>query len=72
MVQREDMADADDAVTTMTASTRKGVLLDEHHYFSEDERRCPPNQESFPRARLLYQAAVVPGGRCLRIGIRPG
>lgn len=56
------MNDADgdiDLNDTMSAapSTKKGVLLDDHHYFSEDEEDVPRDQKRVPKGTSNYQAA---------------
>jgi pre-rRNA-processing protein TSR1 len=57
-VVEDDDEDMDaDAATTMTASTRKGVLLDDHHYFSDDESHMPNQPRKLPRGTSSYQAA---------------
>ncbi|KAK1772946.1 hypothetical protein QBC33DRAFT_522932 [Phialemonium atrogriseum] len=51
----EDM-DAD-AATTVTESMKKGVLLDDHHYFSDDESHIPKTPKKLPKGTSAYQAA---------------
>ncbi|KAK8086281.1 hypothetical protein PG994_001255 [Apiospora phragmitis] len=50
------MDDADDAVSVATTS-KKGVLLDDHHYFSEDEMEKPTKPLKLPKGTSNYQAA---------------
>lgn len=56
------MTDADggdmerDAATTVTAS-RKGVLLDEHHYFSDEQSEAAPWPKRLPKGTSQYQSA---------------
>lgn len=52
----EDM-DGDDLATTMTGATKKGVLLDDHHYFSDDEGHLPAKPKKLPKGTSSYQAA---------------
>ncbi|KAJ9149426.1 Ribosome biogenesis protein TSR1 [Pleurostoma richardsiae] len=50
--------DADvDAATSMTVSTRKGVLLDDHHYFSDEEAEDLSKPRKVPKGTSAYQAA---------------
>ncbi|ORY64441.1 putative pre-rRNA processing protein Tsr1 [Pseudomassariella vexata] len=53
-VVMEDM-DADTASIATTA--QKGVLLDDHHYFSEDEESKPAQPKKLPKGTSNYQAA---------------
>ena len=56
----DEMEDEDvdaDAATTMTVSTKKGVLLDEHHYFSEDEDEIHAKTLRLPKGTSKYQSA---------------
>lgn len=48
--------DLDDA-TSVAPSVKKGVLLDEHHYFSDEEGNVPYNTKRVPRGTSKYQAA---------------
>lgn len=48
--------DLDDAVS-MAPSTKKGVLLDDHHYFSEDEDETRDYTKRVPKGTSKYQAA---------------
>lgn len=48
--------DLDDA-TSVAPSTKKGVLLDDHHYFSEDEEFKPIDLMRVPKGTSKYQAA---------------
>lgn len=43
--------------TSVAPSTKKGVLLDDHHYFSEDEEDVPKDQRRVPKGTSKYQAA---------------
>ena len=57
----EDMAD--DAVS-MAPTERRGVLLDDHHYFSEDENVITaPRPKRLPKGTSKYQSAwYIDGG----------
>ncbi|KAF3766499.1 DUF663-domain-containing protein [Cryphonectria parasitica EP155] len=48
--------DLDDA-TSVAPSTKKGVLLDDHHYFSEDEGDTAIEKRRVPKGTSKYQAA---------------
>lgn len=48
--------DLDDA-TSVAPSVKKGVLLDEHHYFSEDEEDRAYEKKRVPKGTSKYQAA---------------
>ncbi|KAL8938682.1 MAG: hypothetical protein Q9216_003773, partial [Gyalolechia sp. 2 TL-2023] len=53
----ETMGDADEAPISEAPSERKGVLLDDYHYYSgEDESMLPPPKK-LPRGTSSYQAA---------------
>lgn len=56
------MRDADDDIelddsTSVAPSTKKGVLLDDHHYFSEDEDHAQVKHLRVPRGTSKYQSA---------------
>ncbi|CAN8103485.1 unnamed protein product [Discula destructiva] len=56
------MGDADgnmelDDATSVAPSVKKGVLLDEHHYFSDDEVNVPYDTKRVPKGTSKYQAA---------------
>lgn len=46
-----------DDVVSMAPSTKKGVLLDDHHYFSEDEDETRDYTKRVPKGTSKYQAA---------------
>lgn len=50
-------ADGDIDLDSVAPSTKKGVLLDDHHYFSEDEEDVPKDQKRVPKGTSKYQAA---------------
>jgi pre-rRNA-processing protein TSR1 len=52
------MEDAADYAMSIAPSDRKGVLLDDHHYFSDEETRIPDRTpKRLPRGTSKYQAA---------------
>lgn len=65
--EQEDLADLApfeatmddvDALSTSTAPTEKrGVLLDDHHYFSDDETHLPDAPKRLPKGTSSYQSA---------------
>jgi pre-rRNA-processing protein TSR1 len=42
---------------TIATDSHKGVLLDDHHYFSDDNSQIPPLPKRLPRGTSSYQAA---------------
>lgn len=50
------MEDADMAVS-VAQSDKRGVLLDDHHYFSDDETHLPQVPKRLPKGTSSYQAA---------------
>ncbi|KAK3943539.1 hypothetical protein QBC46DRAFT_456839 [Diplogelasinospora grovesii] len=57
-VDMEDDEDMDADATTMTGATKKGVLLDDHHYFSDDDEiRTLEPPKRLPKGTSKYQAA---------------
>ena len=46
-----------DATSTATTNEQKGVLLDDHHYFSDDNSHVPPIPKKLPQGTSSYQAA---------------
>lgn len=48
--------DLDDAVS-VAPSTKKGVLLDDHHYFSEEENIATSGKKKVPKGTSKYQSA---------------
>ena len=51
------MRDADQLTDSEGPSERKGVLLDDHHYFSDDNTHIPAMPKKLPRGTSRYQAA---------------
>jgi pre-rRNA-processing protein TSR1 len=56
LVAPEEVMMADDTVSMADAS-RKGVLLDDHHYFSEDDERVTVLPKRLPKGTSKYQSA---------------
>ena len=50
-------ADMTDVTSTMATSEQKGVLLDDHHYFSDDDSHLPTPPKKLPKGTSTYQAA---------------
>jgi pre-rRNA-processing protein TSR1 len=46
-----------DTTSTMATSEQKGVLLDDHHYFSDDNSHIPLAPKKLPKGTSSYQAA---------------
>ena len=46
-----------EAASTITTDIHKGVLLDDHHYFSDDNSHIPPQPKRLPKGTSSYQAA---------------
>jgi pre-rRNA-processing protein TSR1 len=52
------MEEADNFAMSVAATERRGVLLDDHHYFSDEETRIPERVvKRLPRGTSRYQAA---------------
>lgn len=66
-VEQDDLVDLapeevmvdDDVDTAMSVATteKRGVLLDDHHYFSDDETHLPAIPKRLPKGTSSYQAA---------------
>ncbi|RDL40301.1 putative Ribosome biogenesis protein tsr1 like protein [Venustampulla echinocandica] len=54
VVMKDDMDGMDMSVTT---AEKRGVLLDDHHYFSDDETHLPAVPKRLPKGTSAYQAA---------------
>jgi pre-rRNA-processing protein TSR1 len=50
-------ADMADVTSTVATSEHKGVLLDDHHYFSDDDSHLPAPPKKLPRGTSTYQSA---------------
>ncbi|KAI9774184.1 MAG: hypothetical protein M1839_001886 [Geoglossum umbratile] len=51
------MVDVNDALVSETVTERKGVLLDDHHYFSDEQTDKPPAPKRLPKGTSSYQSA---------------
>ena len=51
------MDDADKASVSEGSKEKRGVLLDDHHYFSDDETHLPEAPKRLPKGTSNYQAA---------------
>ncbi|KAL2056903.1 hypothetical protein ABVK25_002642 [Lepraria finkii] len=51
------MEDADALSVSEAPTERRGVLLDNHHYFSDDETHLPEQPRRLPKGTSSYQAA---------------
>lgn len=51
------MEDVDDIALSTVPSERRGVLLDDHHYFSDDEILLSEHPRRLPKGTSTYQAA---------------
>lgn len=51
------MEDIDDLSASEAPTERRGVLLDDHHYFSDDESHLPEAPKRLPKGTSSYQAA---------------
>ncbi|ERF74677.1 hypothetical protein EPUS_00807 [Endocarpon pusillum Z07020] len=49
--------DLREATNSVATDTHKGVLLDDHHYFSDDNSHIPPTPKRLPKGTSSYQAA---------------
>ena len=58
LAPEEVMMDHDnDAAMSMATTQTRGVLLDDHHYFSDDETHLPAVPKRLPKGTSSYQAA---------------
>lgn len=51
------MDDEIDATMSVATTEKRGVLLDDHHYFSDDETHLPAVPKRLPKGTSAYQAA---------------
>ena len=51
------MDDIDDVPMSEVSTAKRGVLLDDHHYFSDDETHLPVAPSRVPKGTSSYQAA---------------
>lgn len=52
-----ETAEMQDVASTVATTDHKGVLLDDHHYFSDDNSHIPPQPKKLPQGTSSYQAA---------------
>ena len=52
-----NMDDLDDMPVSEAPTEKRGVLLDDHHYFSDDETHLPAQPKRLPKGTSSYQAA---------------
>lgn len=52
-----EQADMHDIASTVATNDHKGVLLDDHHYFSDDNSHIPAAPKRLPKGTSDYQAA---------------
>ncbi|KAJ5688766.1 Ribosome biogenesis protein tsr1 [Penicillium macrosclerotiorum] len=56
-VAPEEIEMEDDDMVSVADTERKGVLLDDHHYFSDDDSHIPPKPKRLPKGTSEYQSA---------------
>lgn len=52
-----EQAEMHDVASTAATTEHKGVLLDDHHYFSDDNAHIPAAPKKLPKGTSTYQAA---------------
>lgn len=52
-----EQAEMHDVASTAATTEHKGVLLDDHHYFSDDNSHIPAPPKKLPKGTSTYQAA---------------
>ena len=57
LAPEEIMMDDIDATVSVATTEKRGVLLDDHHYFSDDETHIPAAPKRVPKGTSSYQAA---------------
>lgn len=57
LAPEEIMMDDLDATVSVATTEKRGVLLDDHHYFSDDETHIPAAPKRVPKGTSSYQAA---------------
>jgi pre-rRNA-processing protein TSR1 len=57
LAPEEAMMDDIDAGVSVAGTEKRGVLLDDHHYFSDDETHLPAAPKRLPKGTSSYQAA---------------
>ncbi|CAG8035110.1 unnamed protein product [Penicillium nalgiovense] len=56
-VAPEEIEMVDDDMVSMAETEKKGVLLDDYHYFSDDDSHIPPVPKKLPKGTSNYQSA---------------
>ncbi|KAJ5133580.1 hypothetical protein N7526_004945 [Penicillium atrosanguineum] len=56
-VAPEEIEMQDDDMVSMADTEKKGVLLDDHHYFSDDDSHIPATPKRLPKGTSTYQSA---------------
>ncbi|KAJ5549966.1 hypothetical protein N7461_004664 [Penicillium sp. DV-2018c] len=57
IVAPEEIEMVDDDMISMAETEKKGVLLDDYHYFSDDDAHIPPVPKKLPKGTSKYQSA---------------
>jgi pre-rRNA-processing protein TSR1 len=57
IVAPEEIEMQDDDMVSMADTEKKGVLLDDHHYFSDDDSHIPATPKRLPKGTSTYQSA---------------
>ncbi|KAJ6096436.1 Ribosome biogenesis protein tsr1 [Penicillium sp. IBT 16267x] len=57
IVAPEEIEMEDDDMVSIAETERKGVLLDDHHYFSDDDSHIPAKPTRLPKGTSEYQSA---------------
>jgi pre-rRNA-processing protein TSR1 len=57
LAPEEIVMDVIDAAISLATTEKRGVLLDDHHYFSDDETHIPSAPKRVPKGTSSYQAA---------------
>ena len=52
-----EVADTADGTSSLAISEHKGVLLDDHHYFSDEDSHLPAPPKKLPKGTSTYQSA---------------
>ncbi|KAJ5467080.1 hypothetical protein N7475_004832 [Penicillium sp. IBT 31633x] len=56
-VAPEEIDMMDDDMVSLAETEKKGVLLDDYHYFSDDDSHIPPVPKKLPKGTSNYQSA---------------
>ncbi|KAJ5495965.1 Ribosome biogenesis protein tsr1 [Penicillium diatomitis] len=57
VVAPEEIEMMDDDMVSMAGTEKKGVLLDDYHYFSDDDAHIPAKPKRLPKGTSEYQSA---------------